>query len=71
MQAFPTPTIHTVREGAEPIRLAVHEQGEGPAVVFSHGFPELAYSWRYQLPATAAADRKNKLPFRHHRYLRF
>lgn len=26
-----------------------------PAVVFSHGFPELAYSWRHQLPAVAAA----------------
>jgi len=33
----------------------VHEQGQGPAVVFCHGFPELAYSWRYQLPAVAAA----------------
>ena len=55
MQAFPTPTIHTVREGAEPIHLAVHEQGDRPAVVFSHGFPELAYSRRYQRPATAAA----------------
>ena len=47
--------MYTVREGAEPIRLAVHEQGEGPAVVFSHGFPELAYSWRHQLPAVSAA----------------
>ncbi len=26
-----------------------------PAVVFSHGFPELAYSWRYQLAAVADA----------------
>jgi pimeloyl-ACP methyl ester carboxylesterase len=23
--------------------------------VLCHGFPELAYSWRYQLPALAAA----------------
>ncbi|MEZ5253093.1 MAG: alpha/beta hydrolase [Microthrixaceae bacterium] len=37
------------------ITLSVHEQGDGPAVVFSHGFPELAYSWRHQLPAVAAA----------------
>ncbi len=37
------------------INLIVHEQGEGPAVVFCHGFPELAYSWRHQLPAVAAA----------------
>jgi pimeloyl-ACP methyl ester carboxylesterase len=31
------------------IQLAVHELGEGPAVVLLHGFPELAYSWRYQI----------------------
>jgi pimeloyl-ACP methyl ester carboxylesterase len=40
---------------ANGIRLSVHEAGEGPAVVFSHGFPELAFSWRHQLPALAAA----------------
>ena len=28
---------------------------EGPLVVFCHGFPELALSWRHQLPAVAAA----------------
>jgi len=37
------------------IRMAVHEQGTGSPVVFLHGFPELAYSWRHQLPAVAAA----------------
>ena len=37
------------------IRMAVHELGEGPPVVFLHGFPELAFSWRHQLPAVAAA----------------
>ncbi len=37
------------------IRLAVYEQGAGPAVIMVHGFPELAYSWRHQLPALAAA----------------
>jgi non-specific protein-tyrosine kinase len=34
------------------------ESGDGgvrPAVVFSHGFPDLAYGWRDQLPAVAAA----------------
>ncbi len=30
------------------ITLSVHEAGEGPAIVLSHGFPELAYSWRHQ-----------------------
>jgi pimeloyl-ACP methyl ester carboxylesterase len=28
--------------------------GEGPLVVFCHGFPESGYSWRHQLPAVAA-----------------
>ncbi len=37
------------------IRMATYEQGEGPAVIFVHGFPELAFSWRYQLPALAMA----------------
>lgn len=37
------------------IQLAVYEAGSGPAVVLLHGFPELAYSWRHQFPALAAA----------------
>ena len=37
------------------IRMAVYEQGDGPAVVMLHGFPELAFSWRHQLPALAVA----------------
>lgn len=35
--------------------MAVYEQGQGPAVLLLHGFPELAYSWRHQLPALANA----------------
>lgn len=37
------------------VRMAVYEEGDGPAVFFLHGFPELAFSWRFQLPAIAAA----------------
>ena len=37
------------------VDLHVTEAGTGPPVVFAHGFPELAYSWRHQLPALAAA----------------
>jgi pimeloyl-ACP methyl ester carboxylesterase len=37
------------------IRMAVYEQGQGEPVIFLHGFPELAFSWRFQLPAIAAA----------------
>lgn len=48
---FPTPRIIDTGD----INLAVHELGDGPAVILVHGFPELAYSWRHQLPALAAA----------------
>jgi pimeloyl-ACP methyl ester carboxylesterase len=37
------------------VELHVLEAGEGIPVVLAHGFPELAYSWRHQLPALAAA----------------
>jgi pimeloyl-ACP methyl ester carboxylesterase len=39
------------------IDMAVYEAGPGDGfpVVLCHGFPELAYSWRYQLPALAEA----------------
>jgi pimeloyl-ACP methyl ester carboxylesterase len=36
------------------IELAVTEAGTGYAVLLLHGFPELGYSWRHQLPALAA-----------------
>jgi len=51
MDDFPEPR----RVATNGIELAVHEAGNGPAVVLLHGFPELAYSWRHQLPALAAA----------------
>jgi pimeloyl-ACP methyl ester carboxylesterase len=37
------------------IELHVVEEGAGPLVVLCHGFPELAYSWRHQIPALARA----------------
>lgn len=37
------------------IRMHVLEEGSGPLVVLCHGFPELGYSWRRQIPALAAA----------------
>jgi pimeloyl-ACP methyl ester carboxylesterase len=48
---FPEPTFVQTNG----IRLAVYEKGEGFPVVLCHGFPELAYSWRHQLPALADA----------------
>jgi pimeloyl-ACP methyl ester carboxylesterase len=52
----------TARPNQAPIKLIVHELGQGPAVVLCHGFPELAYSWRYQLPALAAAGYRTIAP---------
>ncbi|MGH9246560.1 MAG: alpha/beta fold hydrolase [Acidimicrobiales bacterium] len=48
-----TITERTIRTNG--IDLHVAEAGDGPLVVLAHGFPELAYSWRHQLPALAAA----------------
>lgn len=37
------------------IRLSVLESGTGDPVILLHGFPELAHSWRHQIPALAGA----------------
>jgi pimeloyl-ACP methyl ester carboxylesterase len=37
------------------ISLHVTEQGAGPAVLFCHGFPDTAYTWRRQMSAVASA----------------
>ena len=37
------------------VTLSGVSQGKGPLVIFWHGFPGLAYSWRYQIPVLAAA----------------
>ena len=37
------------------VDLHVLDAGDGVPVVLAHGFPELAYSWRHQIPALAAA----------------
>lgn len=43
--------------GSPDVRLRVTEAGQpgDPVVVLSHGFPELAYSWRHQIGVLAAA----------------
>lgn len=50
---FPEPTMIKTNG----LDMAVYEAGPkgGLPVVLCHGFPELAYSWRHQLPALAAA----------------
>ncbi len=51
---FPRPTLISVNG----VELEVFEAGrhnKGKPVVLCHGWPELAFSWRYQIPALAAA----------------
>jgi pimeloyl-ACP methyl ester carboxylesterase len=50
--SLPEPRMVSVGDGIE---LSVIEAGQGPLVVLCHGFPELAFSWRHQIPALAAA----------------
>ena len=47
---------------ANGVELHVAELGSGPPVVLCHGFPELWYSWRHQLPALAAAGYRALAP---------
>jgi pimeloyl-ACP methyl ester carboxylesterase len=52
MSTFPPAT----RIRTNGIELAVHEAGpRGRPIVLSHGFPEIAYSWRHQIGPLAAA----------------
>ncbi|KAA0711573.1 Bifunctional epoxide hydrolase 2 [Triplophysa tibetana] len=37
------------------VKLHFVEMGDGPPVLLCHGFPESWFSWRYQIPALAAA----------------
>jgi pimeloyl-ACP methyl ester carboxylesterase len=48
-----TPHQRTIE--AQGLRMHLREQGQGPAVLLCHGFPETSYAWRQQLPALAAA----------------
>jgi pimeloyl-ACP methyl ester carboxylesterase len=40
------------------VRLHYVEAGAGPLVILLHGFPEFWYSWRWQIPALAAAGHR-------------
>ena len=51
MHDFPKPS----RIAGNGIELEVFSQGAGHPLVLCHGWPELAYSWRYQMPKLAEA----------------
>jgi len=56
------PGVAERRVAVNDIELSIVEQGEGPLVVLCHGFPELGYSWRHQLPVLAEAGYRVVVP---------
>lgn len=59
------PTTGAVKESTVPangVDLHVLEAGDGYPVLLLHGFPELAFSWRHQLPALATAGYRAVAP---------
>jgi soluble epoxide hydrolase / lipid-phosphate phosphatase len=58
--ALAMPPVKFVRTNG--IRMAVYDAGKGPAVVLLHGWPELAYSWRNQIPALVSAGYRVVVP---------
>lgn len=55
------PTLHHVT--ANGVRFAYLEQGSGPLVLFLHGFPDNAWSYRHQLQVFADAGYRAVAPF--------
>ena len=51
----PEPSVEHRYADLAGVRLHYVEAGEGPLVVLVHGFPEFWFSWRFQIPALAAA----------------
>lgn len=49
------PTHRTVPTNGIEMYLTEAGPADGPPVILCHGFPELGYSWRHQLPALADA----------------
>src|ERR1700730_12312682 len=54
-QGVSLPPVPERRLAANGIELHLLDEGEGPLVVLCHGFPELAFSWRRQVPALVGA----------------
>jgi pimeloyl-ACP methyl ester carboxylesterase len=48
---FPNPKFINLPD----LKMAIYEKGEGVPVILCHGFPEIAFSWRHQIDALAAA----------------
>ncbi|MEZ0349898.1 alpha/beta fold hydrolase [Mycobacterium sp. pR1184] len=52
---MPTSTERLVETNGVQLRVVEAGDRGAPAVVLAHGFPELAYSWRHQIPVLAEA----------------
>ena len=50
-----TPTERLVDTNGVTLKLTEAGERGNPVVVLAHGFPELAYSWRHQIPVLAEA----------------
>jgi pimeloyl-ACP methyl ester carboxylesterase len=51
----PTSTERLVETNGVQLRVVEAGDRRAPTVLLAHGFPELAYSWRHQIPALAEA----------------
>lgn len=49
------PTRRLVETNGVTLQVTEAGRRDAPVVLLAHGFPELAYSWRHQIPALAAA----------------
>ena len=61
MSRHDAPVVHR-QLSVDGVELHLAELGSGPPVVLCHGFPELWYSWRHQLPALAGAGYRAVAP---------
>src|SRR4029079_12835151 len=55
MTAQPVPGVTLKTAKANNIHMRYAEIGNGPLVLFCHGWPESWYSWRHQLTGVSAA----------------
>jgi pimeloyl-ACP methyl ester carboxylesterase len=50
-----TSTVRSVETNGVALRVIDAGDEDAPVVILAHGFPELGYSWRHQIPALAKA----------------
>ncbi len=54
--------FHARQVVANGLRFHVIDEGQGPAVLLLHGFPDTSYLWRHQIPALVAAGYRALAP---------